>query len=186
LQILIRIAALWVFAALAAPAARAAHCGDPNSSTGYLLEVVRELALKYDLTDPGPIGTLLEGKLMPDSGRMTGMPGQVDLVSNSLFGRPATIVYSRPENPALHERQLVTLSINLPASWPAMAPKAVEVCLADIGNKPRKFLVAGIPGFTWEETIHRKMEGGGNVRVIWSTGARDVNRTDQLAILLDR
>jgi hypothetical protein len=192
LQTPLRITAFWALAALAAPAASAApaahatHCGDPNSSVGYFLQVVRTIALKYDLSDPGPIGTLIEGKLIPDPGRMSGKPGQVKLVSNTLFGKPATVVYSRDASPPPHERENVTLSISLPASWQAIDPEAVEACFANAGDKPRKSATADASEISWEKSIHRKVEGDGSVRVIWTADPHNVRRLERLAIVLDR
>jgi hypothetical protein len=183
LPIPIRIALLCVLAALTAPTASAAQCGDPKTTVGYFLDIVRTIALDYDLTDPKPIGTLLEGKLTPDAGRAR--PGYEDLAGSSMFGQPAQVTYSRHEDPQSNERGVVTLVIRPSASWPDVAPQRVEACLADIGEKARAIQVGDGPGLSWEKTIPRAVQDGGSIRVFWKTG-RNAKRLEYLAIFLDR
>lgn len=178
-----RLAVLCILGALAAPPALAAQCGNPKTTAGYFLEVVRAIALDYDLTDPRPIGTLLEGKLTPDAARAR--PGYEELAGYSLFGRPAQIVYSRHDDPPPNERGVVTLAIRPSASWPDIAPQTVDACLADVGGKSKAIPVRDGPGQSWEKTISRTARGGGGIRVVWTTG-QDGKRLDYLAIFLDR
>jgi len=177
---LVLFGALALLAALPAPAAQ---CGDPKSTAGYFLEVVRAIALDYDLSDPRPIGTLLEGKLTPDAAHAR--PDYENLGSSSLFGQPASVIYSRHDTPAPHERGVVTLVVKLGGSWPDIAPDTVAACFADIGEKPRNIPHRDGPGVSWEKTVPRAVEGGGAVRVFWTAG-QDEKRLEYLAIFLDR
>lgn len=163
------------------------QCGDPKSLAGYFLSVVREIALNGGLTDRKSLETILETKFDApwDVAGGQGAPHTV-YASTTMFGRPTRVVYDRTEG-SDGKRQaipVISLTITMPPSWPALLPATVESCFADAGGQPQRRQRYGAPGSSWTKSIPRALAGGERLLIAWSDG-ENRDRVDEVAIFLN-
>jgi len=79
---------------------------------------------------------------------------------------------------------VASLNIRFGPTWSALAPKDMENCLADLGDRPTHRPMADGTGSSWSKPIPRMLETGGKIRVTWSD-AGNRNRVDTIGIRLD-